>query len=458
MTNKNRFHAMVLTALLASMLVAGCAESTRPKANGKGFIRGINSIVTAPELIFRIEERSVGSVNFRDVAGFDEWDGLNYNFSFDLFLPGASSPDRIATEAVDILAETEHTMVLTGTLDNPSIWSWQTPRRVWSGTETVFEADFIHVSPLLGEVDIYYAVEGTPPVLGNEIGTLTSTERLPYLEFPAGDYELIITAPDDPTTILFQSSALTRAPAERISIAIFDPDPSITAPVGVNIIFAGGASQGLSDINSPPLVRTYHAAFGTENFSGYFNNDFNNVIYPNVAFGEISAYADITETLTPLTLTAVGDPTDIIHEVEIQSVINSKRTLFLFGEPDGLLEGALFTRVIPNDARPLSTFPVIRVTNFSSNLSGLDIYDVESGTVIDEDVLPRFAGTVAGLTTQFFDTKTGARDIVITLNGEKDPVAAPLVLDLANGSVVDMVILDTINPTAVELKIVESLP
>ena len=458
MTNRFCRQAALAVAILALVLASGCAESTRPQANGKGWIRGINSIVTSPELLFRIEERAVGNVNFRGAAGFEEWDGLTYNFNFDLLLPGVENDERIATQTIDVANDIEYTLVLTGTLDNASIQMWEVPVREWSGTETVFEADFIHLSPVLGQVDVYFALEGTTPVLGNQVGTLSNGDRIPYLELPEGDYELILTAPGDPSTVVFQSSPFTRTPVERVSLALFDPDPSITAPVGVNIFFPGGAAQTLADINSPPIVRTLHAAFGTENFDGYFGEDFGNVIYPNVGFGELSNFVETTEILTPLTLTAVGDANDVIYEVNLQFIGNTRRTVVLFGEPDGLLEGDLFTRPLLHDGRPLATFPVVRITNFSTNIAVLDIYEVDPGTVLDETVFPKFGGSVLALTTGFFDTPEGLREFVITRNGEKDPISEPVVLDLANGNVVDMVILDTVNPSMVEMRVFETIP
>ena len=70
----------------------------------------------------------------------------------------------------------------------------------------------------------------------------------------------------------------------------------MVAPVSVNIIFDGGAAQGLSDVNSPPQIRLYHASFGVENINGYFDDDFGTVVFPNLAFGELSPYADVNHT------------------------------------------------------------------------------------------------------------------------------------------------------------------
>lgn len=441
----------VAGTLLAAFFLSGCAESTREEATGEGRIRGINAIVTAPELLFRIEERSIGNINYRGVAGFADWDDLSYNFNFDLLRSGSTTPDRLASQFIDVVADVEYTLVITGTLDNPSLISWEAPEPVFDAGGTAFEADFVNLSPLLGEVDVYYALEGTAPVLGNEVGTLASGERLPYMEFPTGDYELILTPPDDPATIVFQSSALAREVATRVTFALFDADPSITANVGVTVFSAAGGSQSLADANSPPQIRTLHAAFGTGNFDGYLNDDFGNVVFPDVGFRELSAYTGITGTVTPLTLTPVGNPGAVLLDTDIQLLSNSLRTIILYGPP-----GALVSRNLVHDARPVALFPVVRITNLSSNIEALDIYEVDPGTVIDATVIPSFRGAVVGVSTGFFNSEAGGREFVVTLNGEKDPIAAPLALDLANGDIVDIIIVDTADPAIVELSVFDS--
>ena len=150
-------------------------------ATGDGNVRGINAIVTSPELIFLNEEQPIGNVNYRDVAGFKEWDDLTYNFNFDILLPDTEQAERLATQFIDVQADFEYTVVLTGTLANPSILFWEAEEKEWTGTETVFEVDFVHLSPLLGQVDIYYAPTGTAPVSGNQIGTLSNGDRIPYI-------------------------------------------------------------------------------------------------------------------------------------------------------------------------------------------------------------------------------------------------------------------------------------
>ena len=443
----------ILPVIAMALVVAGCAESQRPQASGKGAVRGINAVATAPEMFFLIEERLMGNVNYRGIAGFEEWDDLEYNFNFDILLPGDTVSTRIATQFVDVQVGIEYSVALTGTLDNPTIISWEAEEREFDGTENFFELDFVNLSPMTGEVDIYFDLEGTPPQIGMEVGRIAFGDRIDYVQITQpGSYVLTLTAPGDPATVVFQSDAFPRVTGERLTFMLSDPDPSITSPVGVDLIPFSGSSQRMADINSPPQIRVLHAAFGVQNFDGYLDENLANLVFPNVAFQELSVFADAAEVLLPLTLTAVGDTSTELFTVDIQQVLGTLRSVFIFGTPDEVL-----ARPIINDARPLSTYPVVRITHLSSNIpDGIDVYEVDPGTELTEDVFPKFGGSIIGISTGFFAADSGMREYILTLPGEKDPIATPVVFDLADGDIVDLAIVDTADPAVVELITVES--
>lgn len=441
------------TIIMASLLLAGCAESTRPMATGNGNVRGINAIVTSPELIFLNEEQPIGNVNYRDVAGFKEWDDLTYNFNFDILLPDTEQAERLATQFIDVQADFEYTVVLTGTLANPSILFWEAEEKEWTGTETVFEVDFVHLSPLLGQVDIYYAPTGTTPVSGNQIGTLSNGDHIPYMELEQGEYEIILTAPGDPSTIVFQSGGIERTPANRITIALFDTNPTITATVGVNIIFDDGASLGIFDVNSLPQLRLGHASYGGGNIDGYFDNDFETVVFEDIGFLELSPFVDMSGINLPLDVTPTGDPGTILVEAEVQRVNNTRRSLIFWGLP-----GTHSIRLLEHEARPIEVFPFVRITNLSSSVGEIDIYVTDPETVLDETVFPDFGNAISGVTTGFFAMPIGMQDIVLTLPGEQTTIGPIYSVDLTAGEVLDLIIVDTADPAAAEIRILDSIP
>jgi hypothetical protein len=439
-----------LSALAAIVVVvtaaSGCAETSRPQATGKGEIRGINAIVTAPEVTFRIEERALANLSFKDSSGFNSYDDLPYNFNFDVLLPGDLQQTRLASQFIDVVIDTLYTVVLTGSVADPSTLFWEGPIREWSDGETVSEVSFAHLAPSIGELDIYYAAPGTAPVLGQAVGSLTNGNHLPGMDFEEALYEVILTPKDDPATIVYQSLSFGTSAQTRLLVAIFDPDPTVPGNVAVNLIGEGSSSIVLPDANSPPQVRTLHAAFGTANFDGYFNSDFSNVIFPDIGFQELSLYADATSGTPLFTATPVGNSGAVIHESEILVLAGTKRTIVLAGQPGGLLYLALV-----DNARHLETTPVARFLNTSLNTEVLDIYVREPGTPIEDVIFADFRGLPSLLNTGFVSVPSGMQEITVTLFDDKTPIAPPLILDFANGDIFDIVIVDTVDPTMVEI-------
>lgn len=444
-SRNRRLFALAAIALLASMLT-GCAESARPQATGEGRIRGVNSIVTAPELNFKIEERFLAGVNFKQVSSFSPFDNLTYNFNFDLSRPGEPEEQRIATQFVDVQADYEYTVVLGGSIANPTTLLWEDPVREWAGTESVVEVFFAHLAPSLGQFDVYFAAPGTTPVAGQSVGSVANGERLPALEFEEAKYQLILTPHNDPATITFKSKRFDTFAQTRITIAIFDPDPTVPGNVAVSLLTASGASSTLPDSRFPSQVRMLHAAFGTPNFDGYVEGDFANVVYPDVGFKEQTPYADVDTTPATFTVTPVGNPGATIHEDEVPVPAGSRNTVAIAGQAGS----EIFLRLADN-ARPLETYPVIRIFNSSVNNDALDIYMVEPGTDLEDVVIPQIPGLIALAQTNFRRAPEGMVELTATLFGEKTPVSTPIVLDLANGDRVDVVVFDTADPAVVEL-------
>jgi hypothetical protein len=261
---------------------------------------------------------------------------------------------------------------------------------------------------------------------------------------------LILTPKDDPATIVYQSAQLVPIAQIRATIAVFDADPTLIGNVGVNFIDQGGGSTVLADVNFPPQTRTLHAAFGTENFDGYFDSDFTSIIYADIGFQELSSYADVPKAVTLVTLTPVGNSGAVIHESDIAFSAGTKSNVVLAGVP-----GSPLFLFLLNDGRPVETFPIIRILNASFTTEPLDVYFLPPGTPIEDAIIPQIRGIPSLADTGFNVISVGMLELTITLAGETTPIAPPVILDLANGDTVDTVIVDTVNPGLVELLIVD---
>lgn len=450
---RNTFPATVanIAFIIALAFISGCSDTARVEATGKGKIRGINAIADTPQLDFLIEERFIESVFFKGTAGFVEYDDLTYNFNFDGRLTATANPSRIASQTLDVRADTEFTIILSGSISSPLITVWEDSEREFADTDTVFEADFYHLAASLGEVDVYFAETGTVPMIGTAIGSLNVGERIPYREFAGGQFELIITPKDTPGVFLLQSGEISATAATRVSVGLFDPDPTVTASIGAALITDTGSSIALPDVNSPSRLRLLHAASGTGNIDGFVNNDFATAVFPNLAFGEISDYFDTLIFPLPTAVTSAGNMGAPILEQDVGLGPNANKTIALAGDP----ANPVF-KELDDNARPISTFPQLRLTSFSINAGPVDVYLVEPGTTITSESSPVFFGLPFLLDTEFVGPGSGTFDMLAAAAGSQLPISAPLSVDIQGGGVLDVAILDTADPTVVELRIINS--
>jgi hypothetical protein len=443
-----RTQAIATIVLSGLFAISGCEESQFPEATGKGSLRGINAIITAPDVRYMIEESTTSRVplGFKDTTTF-RFDNLSYAVNFDAQLAGDIELTRIATVSVDVVANTAYIFALTGAFASPTVLQLEYPERQWTGNETVFEGRALHLSTTAGELDVYFAARGTAPVLGNARASIGFGEISPPFEPTAGDYELILTAHDDPNDIRYRSRTITQSAATSVIYSVFDPDPSITGNLSVRVMATSGGGAELSDADSPPEIRVMHAAFGTGNTDLYIDDDFTAPFLSDLAFGEVSPYLAFTTDETPMTFTPTGDPGVLLLEDSLIVFPGTVDTVFLVGtpaEPDII--------AIQDNPRPIETTGRIRLVNLADNSDLFDVYIHGAGDLLP-DVIPSFVNLPFRSTTSYLNRNADSYEITITEAGEKVAIAPPLSLDLALGDVIDLAILDTADPNVFDLVI-----
>lgn len=437
--------------LLATAAMLGCTETRFEDATGKGIIHGINGVVDAADAIFLIEEFSLGQIPYKSATAPAEYDNLSYTFNFDLPIP-LEDDRRIARLSVDVVEDTDYTFVLAGPSTSAAeIVLWERPVREWAGTETVVEVGFGHVNNTLGAVDVYFAPPGTPPAAGNAVGALDFGEHIVDSEFAAGDYELILTARDDPSTIVYSSTTVSLGAADSYTFAVFDADPSITATVSVRLISLGGTTFEISDSRFPPTAQFVHAGFGSGNIDIVVDGDFANPLVTNLAFGAVSGDVDVPIGSSTFAYVPTGNTMPLV-EAQASFAGGSRSMIVVQGEA-----GSLSTLQLPSVRRGLSTVSRLQFTNASFNATSVDYYSTDPGVSVD-DALPSLVDVSFGLSTGILSQFPKDAEITVTANGDKTPLAGPVAVSFATGEVTEIVLLDTADPNASELLIFSNLP
>lgn len=437
------FRALSVSAFAFAAL-SGCSESELAQATGKGSINAINAMPTSPQVAFLIEERALGSLAYKSSLGAQPFDDLSYNFNFDYIRLGDTDTTRLATHFIDMTVGTDYTVVITGSIAAPVLTQWERAEREWAGDETVFEVAFAHLSPALGDVDVYLAPVGTLPVLGEERAKVSDGDLVPEIELEAGDYEIIITPRDnpDPAAILYQSHPVNLAARLAFTVAIFDADPSIPGNISVRIL---GQQDGFDievpDSNFLPTLRTVHASATSSNFDIYREMDFTTPIFSDLGFLQSTGDVPVPEGVATYTYTEVGMPGMIINE-ETQQVGRGARTSTVVA---GQFNVDLARIILVDNRRSIETHAKLRFIHAALNIQIMDLYLVLPGTDIT-DRNPLISDLTYGFSSAFAPTVAGTYDLILTLPDDKTPLAMLPAVVLVDGDVVELILVDTLDP------------
>lgn len=453
------FRARAGTLVLFAAFLAACSDSNQDAVTGDGSIRGIHAVPELGTVTFLIEETTLATLDYKQASGIAEYDDLDYNFSFDLLLPGDSEETRLVTENVDVDSETDYTFVLCGTLENPGIILWEQPARDWEQElelaeendeeVTVMEISVGHLDEALGPVDVYIESPGTSPQHAVPRGTVDYAELLPAVELAEGDYQLIVTPPDTPTTILFASNDVSLSAATSNLFTIMDSGGLTTADFVVRHVGLGADLTGLFDESQLTVM---HAAYGTDGVDVVVGDNFAAPLVSELRFAEWAESVTIDDAPANLIVTPAGNPGVFLAQQQIDVGNGTYNRLMLAGLP-GMMQAVL----LADDRRTLATHARVQIFQGAVRFQTLDIYLVADDVDITltgpsySSVL--FGGgvayqAVAGQTYNFFLAEADTKNVV----------GGPFRLDLQAGRNYSIVIVDAPDITAADILVFDQTP
>jgi hypothetical protein len=439
-----------IIACVGATLALGCTgESALPEPTGKGLIRAINGIPGSPAIAFRIEERPIEDVLYKNSSRPARYDDFEYNFNFDISVPGQTDQERIATIATKIEADRDHVFVLTGDLDNPTISTWVSDERSWAESDTVFEARFAHLATSLGSVDIYlYEDTGPAPVQGEQAATLSYGEVMDYADFANGTYRALITAAGDITAVYHHSRAQSFTEQTSHHISLFDSDENDTSPYILFSMSAEGQALRLTDPSSPGTIRFVHSARTLQAVDVYRDDLLTDLVAADLALGESQGDFEASTEEATWYFTPAGSTATILFSPIVPPPPPSARTsLHLVGDTDAW-SGVDITQ----DRASTSNLAKLSLFHGAVNGSAVDLYVVDRDDEIPETASPIFRGLTYSFASGIAFLPAGSFDVYLTEAFEKDVVAGPFPLETALGDVIFLHAIDDVNPGSFEIQ------
>ena len=455
-------YLFALLIIINTLLIGACednGESIFIEPTGKGSIRMINAMKAAPDINFLIEQKILAGANYRSSTNLYQYDDLDYQFHFEVRYAGISFATLFSSQQLNVIADTEYTFLVSGTLENPSITIWEYLNQEANDLTTSFNVRFAHTAESYSSLDYYFNLSGVTPVIGDDIGTVSFGEIMAPMNFAEGDYVLTITEEGLPNNIVFQSGVVSFESGSKYTITPFDGGENTTGPIIVKyystISGVGAHNEGaITDVNYPSTSEFVHAS---------------------LEMGAVDIYdGQISASSTPL---AVGhDFKGVTNEVQLPTgsdpfiyvptgLTSPELINFTVGEGDennGIRARAFavgknnefeISTYLP-DRRPIDTAAKLEIFNTNTNFDSVDIYVVEADTFIDEQT-PIISDVPSNSTTGPALLPADSYDIYITQVSEKNILTGPIRLDVELRDVFSGIIFDEVDPSIVELQIFE---
>lgn len=430
----------------AALLLAACGgDSNLPTATGKSAFRIINSIPTSPSIALLIEERAIGSAEYKGISAPAEYDDLSYTFNFEAFLAGNTTRTRLGSMLIDVERDMEYTFLLSGQLATPNITLWQSEKREWQASDTGFRVRFAHTAESLGPIDVYFLAPGVVPAAGQEAGSLAFTEILPAIDYAAGDYVLTVTSAGNPGDILFTSTTLTPLAQAGLVISVFDADANDVWPLAVRQFPDSGGAGILIDVNSTPTVRLFHASSNMETADVYTDEALTSLLVANHAYRDVTPDLPLAADTYKFGYTAAGNVGSILFQGDVTLSANNHYDYYIVGEA-----GTLGRVLQVADRRPVETLAKFSFMHTATSHPLIDLYLVTAGTDI-ADVFPRLINLTVGIAPVTTSLQSGDFEMYVTTAGEKTVLAGPIAFSPQVGDILDYISYDNVDPAIIDV-------
>jgi len=437
---------MRILAGLAVLLLAACSnDSDLPEATGKASIRSIDAISTTGEVTFRIEERLIGTMDYKESTPSVRYDDLDYTFNFETFYAGDSELTRFASQALDVVADRDYTFLLSGSVANPTITLFEDEERIFDESDTVFAAKFVHAASSMGALDYYFADPMTAPAPGEQAATLSFGEISVAADLAEGDYDLTVTTAGDHTDVVYQSRTVGFLPRNTQFITLFDGDANDTAPLTAQALPVSGLSLSLPDRNYPALVEFINVSMDLGATDIYDDEPLTSLRIEDHDYLDVEAEIEVAFGDSTFFYTPTGSTAAVLLQDPLTAITGRRYRFYATG-----VAGDFDTGVLVPDRQPFETMAKLTMFHGSNNFEALDLYIVEADAGI-EDATPARRAVPPGAQTVNSALETGTYDIYITEFAEETVLAGPYRIDVVLGDIVDFVVVDTVDPAVLDV-------
>ena len=199
---------------------------------------------------------ALANIDYKEATAATALEVGSYDIQVDGITPGGPAT-VIGPVNLAFAADTLYSVVAVGDLASiePVILE-QPDRAVDPGNARV---RVLHAAPLAPQVDVYATTPGADLAASAPLGSFSFKEDLGPVQVPAGDYQIRVTLPNDPASVVFDSGTITLQDGNDFLISAVENTTTGASPISLAVATTVGSLE-IFDVETTADLRVVHAS------------------------------------------------------------------------------------------------------------------------------------------------------------------------------------------------------